>query len=86
MSYRKNVTDKQQGDIERFEDKSADRFSWFDGKAEQTGETKAVRAYDLQAQGNTGSQTSSAKRQFSGSGLCIGSHNDKPAVFENPGK
>jgi len=86
MAYRKNVTDKQQGDIEAFNDNSAIRFAWFDGKVEQTGKTKAIPAYDLQAQGNAGGTVSSAKRQFLGNGLCIGSHNDKPAVFENPGK
>lgn len=86
MAYRANVSDKQQVEIERFHDHSADRFMWFDGKVIQTGEVKSVRAYDLQAQGNAGSATSSAKRQFSGSGLCVGSHNDKPARFENPGK
>jgi hypothetical protein len=81
------VTDKQQGDIEAFNDHSAIRFAWFDGKAEQTGVIKAVRAYDLHAQGNEGSVgVSSAHRQFNGSGLCIGSYNDKPAVFETPGK
>lgn len=86
MAYRANVTDKQQVDIERFNDHSATRFAWFDGKAIQTGIMKAVRAYDLQAHGNDGSAVSSAMRQFSGSGLCIGSHNDYPARFETPGK
>ena len=86
MAYRANVSDKQQGDIEQFNDHSATRFQWFDGKSEQTGVTKAVRAYDLQAQGNAGSETVSAMRQFSGSGLCVGSHNDHPARFESPGK
>jgi hypothetical protein len=86
MSYRKNVSDKQQGDIEQEADHSADRFSWFDGKQEQAPATKSIRAFDLQAQGNMGSTSSSARRQFSNSGLSIGSHNDKPARFETPGK
>lgn len=86
MAYRANVSDKQQCDIERFYDHSADRFAWFDGKSIQTGVVKAVRAYDLNAQGNDGSTASSAMRQFSGNGLCVGSHNDKPARFETPGK
>lgn len=86
MAYRANVSDKQQVDIERFNDHSAIRFQWFDGKVLQTGQTKVVRAYDLQAQGNAGSQTISFMRQFSGSGLCLGSHNDYPARFETPGK
>ena len=83
---RTNVTDKQQGDIEAALDDSAIRLNWFDGKVEQTGVNKFVRATDLQAQGNIGSQTVSSMRQFSNSGLCIGSHNDHPARFDTPGK
>lgn len=84
--YRKNVTDKQQGDIERAADQSAERFFWFDGKAVQTGATKAIPALDLQGQGNTGGVTTSSKRAIAGSGSVIGSHNDKPSQFEAPGK
>lgn len=84
--YRANISDKQQVDFENAANDSAIRLPWFDGKQEQTGETKFIRAYDLQAQGNTGSTVSSAVRQFSGSGLSVGSHNDKPAMFETPGK
>ena len=86
MAYRANVTDKQQTDVERAADHSAIRFQWFDGKFGQRGETKAINAYDLQAQGNAGGQTTSAIRQLSGSGSIIGSHNDKPKRFETPGK
>ena len=86
MSYIPNVSDKQQNDIESAANDSAIRLLWFDGKTIQTGITKFIRAFDLQAQGNTGSQSTSAMRQFNGSGLCIGSHNDKPARFETPGK
>ena len=86
MSYRANVTDKQQTDIERAADQSAERFSWFDGRAIQTGEVKSVRALNLQAKGNTGSTSSSAQRQFANSGHAVGSHNDHPARFDNPGK
>ena len=86
MAYRANVTDTQQGNIERAADRSATRIFWFDGKAGQVGAVKAIRAYDLQAQGNAGSAVSSLKRQFSGSGLSLGQHNDKPAVFETTGK
>jgi hypothetical protein len=85
-TYIPNITDKQQSDIEAAANDSAIRIMWFDGKEQQTGATKFVRAYDLNAQGNTGAQTASAMRQFSGSGLCVGSHNDKPARFETPGK
>lgn len=86
MSYRANVTDKQQADLENALNCSAIRIQWFDGKAQQTGETKFIRAYDLNGQGNVGAGVTSAMRQFSSSGLCIGCHNDKPAVFEHPGK
>jgi len=84
--YRKNVTDKQQADIEQMADHSAERFAWFDGKAIQTGLTKSIPALDLQGQGNTGGVTTSSKRAIPGSGSVVGSHNDKPATFETPGK
>jgi len=86
--YIPNITDKQQSDIESALNDSAIRLIWFDGKAIQTGETKFFRAYDLMAQGNqnVACQVSSAVRQFSGSGLSIGSWNDHPARFETPGK
>jgi hypothetical protein len=86
MGYRAKVTDKQQGDIERAADQSANRFAWFDGKSIQTGTMKAVPALDLQGQGNTGGVTTSSKRMVPGSGSVVGSHNDNPARFETPGK
>jgi len=86
MGYRKNVTDKQQGDVEAAAAHSANRFAWFDGKAVQTGTVKSIPALDLQGQGNTGGTSTSSKRAISGSGAVIGSHNDKPARFETPGK
>jgi len=84
--YRKNVSSKDQGDIESMADQSAERFAWFDGKDIQTGIVKAIPALDLQGQGNTGGVTTSSKRAIPGSGSVIGSHNDKPAVFETPGR
>ena len=84
--YRTNISDKQQSDFENALNCSAIRLQWFDGKDIQTGQTKFVRAYDLAAQGNTGSQVTSAVRQFQNSGLCVGSHNDHPARIETPGK
>lgn len=84
--YIPNITDKQQGDIENALNDSAIRVVWFDGKAQQTGATKFVRAYDLNAQGNSGSQSNDAMRLVANSGSIIGSHNDKPARFETPGK
>ena len=86
MSYIQNVTDKQQSDIESAANDSAIRVESFDGKRDQVGQTKFVKAYDLNAQGSGAAPVTSAVRQFSGSGLCVGSHNDKPARFETPGK
>jgi len=86
MGYRANVTDKQQGDLERATADSAIRIQWFDGKTEQTGQTKTVPAYDLQAQGNAGGHGASAVRAIPGSGAVVGSHNDKPSRFETPGR
>ena len=77
--YRANVSDKDQSDFENAANNSAIRIQQFNG-------TKFMRAYDAQAQGNTGSTVSSLRRQFSSNGLCMGSHNDKPATFETPGK
>lgn len=83
MAYRKNVSDKDQSDIERVADHSAIRIHWFDGKTEQTGVTKSIPAYDLQPQGNSGGTSNDAIKQVDGS---IGSHNDKPNVFEDTGR
>ena len=86
MAYRANVTDKEQADIESAANDSAERLQWFNGQEQQTGETKHIRALDLQAQGSGVSPTMSAQRQFGNSGHVIGSHNDKPTIFATPGK
>jgi photosystem II stability/assembly factor-like uncharacterized protein len=86
MAHRKNVSDKEQGDIERAADHSAIRFPWFDGKTEQTGVTKAIGAYDLQAQGNTGGTTTGLKVQFANNQLTLSAYNDNPSRFDDPGK
>lgn len=78
-----NISDKEQGDIERAADDSATRFAHFDGKEQQQGRTKSVRAYDNQPQGNPGSQSNDASLQ---PGNIVGSHNDKPYQFLTPGK
>jgi hypothetical protein len=85
-TYRANVTDKQQVDLENALNDSAIRVQWFDGKEGQVGQTKFVAAFDMDAQSSRPDGVSSQVRQFSGSGLCLGSHNDKPARFETPGK
>jgi hypothetical protein len=86
-TYRPNVTDKQQADIESAANDSAIRVQSAD--ADGVGQTKMVKAYDgidgnAQAPNATGA--TSAIRQVPGSGSIIGQHNDKPARFENPGK
>jgi hypothetical protein len=87
MAYRANITDKQQVDIERAQDDSAIRFPWFDGKSQQAGAVKGVRALDAQPNGGDGEQTSDARKMVSGSiAGGIGSHDDHPSRFETPGK
>jgi hypothetical protein len=80
---RENITDKEQGDLERAENDSAIPLQHFDGKQEQVGEKKFIRAYDNQPQGNPGSSSNDSVTQ---PGNAVGSHNDKPAVFETPGR
>lgn len=83
--YRPNVSDKQQTDIECALNDSAIRIPWFDGKEGQVGMTKFVRAYDLQQQ-HQATAASPAADNRKMLGHIIGSHNDHPSVFENPGK
>jgi len=78
-----NISDKEQGDIERAADDSAIRIQSFDGKQQQVGKTKFQPAYDLQAQGNEGSVGTDASLKAGGA---IGSHNDKQHIFAEPGK
>ena len=49
-TYRANVSDKDQVDLENALNDSAIRLQWFDGKEMQTGETKFVKSDDLQQQ------------------------------------
>ena len=89
MTYRANVTDKQQADIERAEDDSAIRFASFggaEGATQNTGETKSIKANDLSAQAASTNSTPSAMKQIPGSGSVIGTHDDKPHTFATPGK
>ena len=91
MPYRANITDKDQSDIEQAENDSAIRVQSFDGKEQQTGQTKMVKAYDGANQAPNATGATSVVRQFGdspamGQGHIIGQHNDKPAVFETPGK
>jgi len=83
--YRANVSDKAQVDFENAMNDSAIRLAWFDGKSAQTGVTKFVKAYDLRQQRDA-TATSPAMDNMKMLGHIVGSHNDHPAVFENPGK
>ena len=83
-TYRSNVSDNEQNQVEVAADDSAIRIQLFDGKQVQTGETKFIRAYDNQAQGNDGGQVTSSVSKYGGS--VIGQHNDKAHMFETPGK
>jgi hypothetical protein len=90
-TYRANITDKEQTDIERAADDSAIRVQSFEGEEQQQGETKMVKAYDGSAQAPNATGATSVVRQFGnslgmGQGHVIGQHNDKPSVFETPGK
>jgi len=84
-TYRANVSDKEQVDLENALNDSAIRIQWFDGKEMQTGLTKIVKADDLQNQrpASAASPAMDNVRQYQ---HIIGNHNDKPAVFETPGK
>jgi hypothetical protein len=89
MPYRANVTDKEQSDIERQEDSSAIRIQWWkgtDGQTSNEGETKVIKAYDTDAQDDVAGSPSSDVLQVSRPHMVIGSHNDKPYRFSEPGK
>jgi len=84
-TYRANVSDKQQVDLENALNDSAIRIPWFDGKEMQTGVVKFVKADDLQQQRDV-SATSPAMDNMNQFGHIIANHKDKPAVFETPGR
>lgn len=89
MAYRANVTDKQQSDIERAADDSAIRIqAWkqTDGQTGTEGVTKSVQAYDLSNTADAGGSPNDCVNQVSRAHMVIGSHNDKPARFAEPGK
>jgi hypothetical protein len=89
MAYRANVTDKQQSDIERAADDSAIRLQWWkdtDGQTATEGETKMIPAYDLQNQADAGGSPNDGVLQVSRAHMVVGSHNDKPSRFAEPGK
>lgn len=90
MPYRPNVTDKEQNDIETQEDSSSIRvFGWKDvnGQTQVDPDVKIIKAYDLNAQDDAAGSPSSVIAQSNNRAqLIIGNHNDKPAVFADPGK
>jgi hypothetical protein len=88
-TYIPNVSDKQQSDIERAEDDSAIRlqsFSLVEGQTATEGQTKLIPAYDLQAQSDGGGSPNDAVLANNRDQMIIGSHNDKPYRFEEPGR
>ena len=89
MAYRKNVTDKEQNDIEHAADDSAIRLQWWKDNNGQTGtegDTKLIPAYDLQAQSDDGGSPNNAVLANNRAQMIIGNHNDKPYRFSEPGK
>ena len=89
MAYRANVTDKQQSDIETALNDSAIRLQSFDlteGQTETVGVTKMIPAYDLSNTTDQGGSPNDGITQVSRTHMVIGSHNDKPYRFAEPGK
>jgi len=80
MAYFKNPTDKQMTDLDRFNSHSAIRFPWW--KRSQQGVIKNYKAYDLQPELQAVSEPDAVKQYV----RTIGSHNDRPARFDTPGK
>ena len=76
-TYIPNVTDKQQSDIERAAD---------EGQTQTEGKTKMVPAYDLSNTTDAGASPNDAVAQVSRAHMVIGSHNDKPHRFSEPGR
>ncbi len=89
MAYRPNVTDKEQNDIETQVDSSAIRvFSWkgVDGQTSNDPDVKIIKAYDLEAQADEAGSPSSDVLQVNRKHMVIGSHNDNPSRFSEPGR
>lgn len=89
MPYIPNVTDKQQSDIERAADDSAIRLQSFeltDGQTGTQGKTKFIQAYDLSNTTDAGGSPNDATLANNRDQMIIGSHNDKPYRFAEPGK
>jgi hypothetical protein len=89
MGYRANVTDKGQADIESAANDSAIRLQSFkleEGQTETNADTKLIPAYDLSNTTDAGGSPNDAVVQVSRAHMAIGSHNDKPHRFAEPGK
>lgn len=89
MAYRANVTDKQQNDMERAAEDSAIRVQWWkssDGQTQTNATTKNIPAYDLQAQSDAGGSPNDAVLANNRAQMTVGSHNDQPHRFVEPGK
>ena len=89
MGYRANVSNKEQADIERAADDSAIRLQWWkdiDGQTQTEGETKMIPAYDLDNNADAGGSPNDGVLQVNRAHMVVGSHNDKPSRFAEPGK
>lgn len=84
MAYIANVSDKQQTDIESAADDSSIRLAWF-SMLTYAGLTRFLNAYDLQPSVATGA-TPPSDCKVKGTPSVVGTHNDKPYRFDNPGK
>jgi len=89
MAYRANVTDKEQSDIERATDDSAIRIqAWkeTDGQTATEGVTKSIKAYDQSNTTDAAGSPTDEVLQVNRAHMVIGSHNDNPARFVEPGR
>jgi len=89
MAYRENVTDKQQSDIETALDDSAIRLQSFrltEGQTQTVGVTKMIPAYASEGQSDGGGSPNDVVLVGASGQKIIGSHNDKPHRFDEPGR
>ena len=83
-TYKSNVSDKQQSDIESAENDSAMPLAWWNHDGD--GEFIRIPAYDTQPKHNQSGQPNDASLANNRKQMSIGSHNDNPHRFDSPGK
>ena len=89
MAYRANVTDKEQNDIEvAVADSAIRNQAWkqTDGQTATVGVVKSIPAYDLSNTTDGGGSPNDAVNHVSRAHMVVGSHNDKPHRFAEPGR